>query len=75
MYRSRIPLTAGCERQELAVGSVLEAHTNPSVSRAKLMASNSGHFQSMTLSKISHSEQLGREVQPEGWVHVSRTSQ
>lgn len=71
MYRS----TSGGERGKLAVGSVLEAHTSPSVRRKKLMASNSGLFQSMTMSKISHSEQLGSEVQPEGWVHGSRTSQ
>lgn len=75
MYRSRIPLTTGDERQKLAVGSALEARASPSLRRRQLMASNSGLFQSMTMSKISHSEQLGSEVQPEGWVHGSRTSQ
>lgn len=38
MYRSRIPPRTGGERQKLAVGSVLEAHTSPSVRRRKLMA-------------------------------------
>lgn len=75
MYRSRIPLTTGGERQKPAVGSVLKAHASPSVRRRKLMASSSGLFRSMTVSKINHSEQLGSKVQPEGWVHVSRTSQ
>lgn len=32
-------------------------------------------FQSMTLSKMSHLEQLGSRGQPEGWVHVWWTSQ
>lgn len=75
MYRSRIPPTTGGERQKPAAGSVLEAHASPSVSRRKLTASNSGLFQRTAMSKISYSEQLGSEVQPEGWVHVSRTSQ
>lgn len=74
MYRSRIPPTTRGERQKPAVGSVLKAHTSPSVRRRKLMASSSGLFQSMTMSKINHSEQLGSNAQPEGWVHVSRTS-
>lgn len=60
--------------QKLAVGSVSEAHTTP-VRRRKLVASNPGLFQRMTMSRISHSEQLESEVQPQGWVHVSWTSQ
>lgn len=69
MYGSRIPPAAGDEAGA-TFGSVLEAHRSLSVSRRKLLASPSGLFQSMTVSKMSHLEQLGSQGQPEGWVHV-----
>lgn len=53
MYRSKIPPAAGDEA-EVTFGSVLEAHRSLSMSRRKLLASSSGLFQSMTMSKMSH---------------------
>lgn len=69
MCRSRIP-----PRPEMRSRALVETHRGPSASKRKLMASNSGPLQSTTMSKISHSEQLVSEEQPEGWVRISRTS-